>query len=101
MSHEAARRALATFNTSASRATFLAGYAYYEIGRYSHTANLVAYPISLSFSFALAVLSAGTAGIVSYYISQLGKHQQGACAVRLAALRLDRRRGQLAIFGRA
>ena len=42
-------------NTSASRATFLAGYCYYELGRYSE-GSIEAYPFVLAGSFCFAVI---------------------------------------------
>ena len=71
-------------NTSASRATFLAGYCYYEIGRYSGTANLPAYPFVLASAFCFAVMTAATSAYVSYYIqrTELSRREEVARGVQ-------------------
>ncbi|KAK3237926.1 hypothetical protein CYMTET_52028 [Cymbomonas tetramitiformis] len=81
-----AERSLSIVTTSAGRATFMAGYAYYELGRYSHSADLVPYPIALGLSFGFAVLSAVIAASISFYILRLGKDVQGLSARRLSHL---------------
>ncbi len=79
-------RALTICNTSAGRAAFLAGYAYYELGRYSASADLVAYPLSLGISFGLAVLAAGSSATISYYLSQLSPARQAYCEQTITPL---------------
>eukprot|EP00854_Cymbomonas_tetramitiformis_P006195 gene6195-7427_t len=79
-------RSLNICNTSAARATFVAGYAYYELGRYSHSANLVAYPLALTVSFGLAVLSALVSASFSYFVQRASADLKGHVAKRLQSL---------------
>jgi hypothetical protein len=65
------KKTLAISNTSAARATFLAGYTYYEIGRYSAASSFWPYPFVLALCFASAVLAAATAAWISYHTQRL------------------------------
>eukprot|EP00050_Salpingoeca_kvevrii_P009015 m.306505 g.306505 ORF g.306505 m.306505 type:complete len:871 (+) comp19011_c0_seq1:135-2747(+) len=66
-----AKRATFTITTAAARSTFLAGFAYYEIGRYGFARGSdTSYIAFLSGSFALAVVSAVFAGFIHFWLER-------------------------------
>jgi len=75
--------ALTTCAVSATRATFLAGYAYYQCGRYNFAiADDVSYIWFFRITFELCVLAAFTSEFVSYYI-----HRMPTVASKLAFIK--------------
>jgi hypothetical protein len=73
-------------NTSAARSTFLAGYTYYEIGRYWDGANFIVYPFMLAGCFCFAVISAACAAFISYYIQRAENAQQARIASEIQSV---------------
>lgn len=61
-----------TAQTLGSKATFLAGFSYYQIGRYGFTpATDTSYIVFCTLAFVSGVLTAGMAGIMLYYLDSL------------------------------
>ena len=61
-----------TVSVVGARSTFLAGFTYYQIGRYGFTAfNDTAYIVFCTLSFALAVLTSGISLFFSYHLYSL------------------------------
>lgn len=68
MSGESEIRAiLNTVSVSASRATFLAGFSYYQIGRYNFTGSDTAYLVFNTIAFVFSVLSGAISAFLGYY----------------------------------
>ena len=63
---------ISTANSSVNGATFLAGFAYYQIGRYGFTCyEDTTYIVFTTMCFAISVLVAGIAGFYTFYLERV------------------------------
>lgn len=66
-----AKRVLFTTSVVTSRSTFLAGFAYYEIGRFSFARGYdEAYPVLMTLCFGFSVMAVALAAFIAFYVER-------------------------------